>query len=263
MEEETFIATGYLNLLAAFSPSPGVLADVMMLTVVGGETTQERAQGFVSAFLEATDETDPDVLEKELIRPLITIGLSPDEVLTFLLKQDIDLEAALSAFPKEHEPSLRAILASMKEEGYDLDAQSADLITETTQYKIEGVLKALREEGFSASQALDCWQGDELDLSFAVLLEAGFDAASCLDALYKNETMIANAGDVVSAALAQKVPQEGIIAFLKRQDVDPEELDEQLRELEIPLERCTKLLHAYYEAKRAPSDSSAHPVTRK
>lgn len=215
-------ATEIIRLLVeGFSPSPGVLADVMMPTVVGGETPLDRARLFAAAFLEATEETDPDLLEKDIVKPLINSGLSAEQILDLLMEQDLELEVVLSAFPNNQGPSVRKIVAFMQRADLDLNWENTGVITDTTGYGIENVVQAMREEGLPAGKALECLGSDELGYSFAALFDAGYSAAVCLDALYEDETLSASAGDVVSEALDREISEDDIIAFLKRQRITP------------------------------------------
>ncbi len=97
-----------------------------------------------------------------------------------------------------------------------------------------------------AENAHDELSDDKLDEVFSSLSAAGFSHTEIIKGVIDSGIISRNSyAAVAQAALERKVPTGTIVAFLKDEGVDIDELDEEMRELEMETPTRIDLLHAY------------------
>jgi hypothetical protein len=248
------------------------IADIVMPLTKG--TTAERAAETFIAIKEAVEPKDDD---DELIQLPVHLGCSVGESAQ-ILYDNTDLLLG-SILRKLYLYAPRDITAKIAKE-LDID------LSETSEYEslrkdddglsfevVASILKACgkdtetiisaENEYQTFDEESDGFSVDEMEQIFSALSKAGFTNTEIMTGLSESGL----AGDNPLAAIIRGASDNGvamkdIIAFLKTEDPNADDLDDEMRELEFEVRTRVDILHAFLHTKvQSASEVEADPST--
>lgn len=191
-----------------------------------------------------------------LVTLLTDLGCSAEEVATLAYqKTSMDFGEVVVAAKITDQTALVASLAKK----LDADLSDQDPYAALRDGGVDFVKAAalLKACGKQVVEVLDTennfddsiLSADDLKRVVDDLLGAGFTQEEVLDGIYHAEfTDGQNSGAIVGALSDAKVPLDDIIRLILKEDVDPDDLDEELRDGDVDIRERVKILHAFFEA---------------
>ncbi len=221
------------------------LADVIM-PLVKGETVSARAEGALDIVKKVVEVDDDDFL------PLpARLGCSIEEAATIVYKNtDLCLGSVVRGLKLSGSPDIVARIASKLDVDLSNDDEYSGL-REDDEVEFEPAVLILRACGKDAGtiiateNAHEEFSDDRLDIIFSALSVAGFSNTEIMGGINEADIIAENSwAAIVRGALENKSSMEDVVSFLKREGVDPGELDDEMRELEFEISERVDVLHA-------------------
>lgn len=223
------------------------LGDIIM-PLVKGDTVAARADTTFEIVKDTLDVSDDD---EDLEQLPVHLGCSSEEAAAIVYRNtDLTLGVVLKALKLCGSPEVAARIAKEVEVDLSEDDEYGALREddENDFDVVAAILKACGEKAetiIAAENTHDEFGDDEFDEIFSSLSTAGFTNAEIMsgisDAGLTDDNMWAA---IVKAALERKVPMDEVVAFLKKEDIDSDGLDEEMRELEFEILTRVDVLHA-------------------
>ena len=231
------------------------LAD-LIIPIVKGDTVSARAE---ATFKVVKDTLDVDSDDDELIEVPAHLGCSSEDAAAIVYTNTDQLLGSVLVRMKLYaSPDIAAGLAKR----FDVDLSDDDeykALREDDAVEFDGAATILKACGKDAETIIAAENNnnefsiDEFAEIFPALSGAGFTNIEIMVGMSRAGFIDENAfASIVHEALERKVPMGDIVLFLKKEDVDPGDLDEELRELDLELITRVKVLYALLHAEEVP-----------
>ncbi len=239
------------------------LADAIM-PVVDGETELLRAERtfeIVKSALQIDDDNE------ELLQLPGHHGCSGDEAAAIVYNNtDLCLASVLKDLKLFASPDVAARIS--KNFGVDLsDEDEYKTLREDDGVEFGAAVLMLKACGkdaetiIAAEHAYEEFSGDQLDEVFSSLSVAGFTNEEIMIGIARADVIDDNSwAAIIRGALESKVPMEDIASVLHEEDLDPDDLDTEMRELEFEVLTRVDVLHAllHFKGKSAVQAEAAN-----
>ncbi|MGC9968233.1 MAG: hypothetical protein ABSC29_00680 [Minisyncoccia bacterium] len=233
------------------------LGDVIM-PLVEGETLAARAEVTFEVVLDVLDIDDED---EELLRLPVHLGCSAEEAAAIGYNgTDLDLASVLKKLGLCASPDVVAGIAKAldvdlsEDEEYAAMRKDGDVEFDAA----AAILKACGEDAatiIATENTYDEFSGDELEAIFSALSGAGFTNVEIMTGMNEADGVLGeNAlAAIIQGALKHGVPMEDVVSFLTKEEADPDDLDEEMSDLEIGIRTRVDVLHAFLHSKDTPA----------
>jgi cell division septation protein DedD len=217
-----------------------------------GETLAAKAELVFKAVKGALDDNDEaDDQEEALLKLPARLGCSPEEAAAIVYRNTgLNLGSVLGKLKLCSSPDVAARIA----ENLDVDLSDEDeykTLCEDGEIEFAAAAAILKACGKDAETVITAGNSDdefsdvELDVIFSALGTAGFTNAEIMAGISEAEIVGDNAlAVIIQSALEQKVPMEEIVSFLKKEDANSDDLDEEMRQSELEILTRVDVLHA-------------------
>jgi hypothetical protein len=222
------------------------LADIIM-PLVKNENVAARAKTTFDIVKDSLNDPDND----DLMDLPTHLGCSTKEAADILYKStDMRLGAILVGLELTDQPTVAADIAR------DIDVD----LSEDEEYKslrddddidfqiAAAILKACGKDAETVIVAENRYQefsNDQIDEIVPPLTEAGFANVEIMAGISASNIIGSNTfGTIVQGAIEADIPLEDIISFLKEEDVDLNDLDEEMRTSDVEILTRVDILHA-------------------
>ena len=232
------------------------LGDILM--PFGEGTVPERAEKVYSIVRDSLDLAGDD---DDLIALPVHLGCSKEEAAALVYqKSDLCLAAALS----EIDLWDTAAVARLEEEfGADLaDDNEYKTMREEKEFpEAAAILKACKKDPeaiIRAENEYDELSGsDSLGDIFIALASAGFSNGEIMEGVIAADVLDEDEyGTIVAEALHREISIGEIVSFLKDERLEPDSLDEELRNVDMDVTSRIDVMHAFLHAKEAEKEEA-------
>jgi hypothetical protein len=244
-EEIAAVLAGEANLDAA------ALANIIV-PFVKGETVAARAEETIKVVKEALSEYEED----DLLPIPANLGCSPEEAAAIIHRNtDWPLGTVLVKLKLYATPNIAAKIAAdadvdlSEEEEYNALRDGDDGAEFGA---AAAILKACGKDAetiLAAEDAYEEFDANTLDAIFPALSAAGFTNAEIMTGISESSILDENTySTIIQTALDGKVPAKDIVAFLRQANADPEDLDEEMRDVDFGIRLRIDILHTLLHA---------------
>ncbi|HVO28637.1 MAG TPA: hypothetical protein VMT81_01490, partial [Candidatus Paceibacterota bacterium] len=198
---------------------------------------------------------------EELIKLPVRFGCSTEEAAAIVYrKTDMTLGAVLRDLKLLNSPEVCARIAK----NLDVDLSDGDeynAMLEDDDVEFEHAAAILRACGKTAGDAVSAENMhekfssvDEVEDIFESLSKAGFTNEEIMSGICSSDIFNDNPyATIVQDAIEHKVPMAEIVAFLQKENIDPDGLDDEMREAEMGIQNRIDILHGLIHAEKRPT----------
>src|SRR3989344_3585122 len=223
------------------------------LEVFKKELQLRRAAGAptVTCLTQALDAagSESDIEYDEMIRVCREAAIPDDDIMVALYQVfNSNLKEVIDIWPDALEPEHIGQLAKLCQVDLGKDELYSSLREEGMGF--EDAVKMVRAAGGGALAALDCeadfssFDDDALSDVIKMMVGTGYTAKEVTEAVASGEVDLPyDAADIIEVALDPEFPGFDWGAYLDSQEPDPDQLDEDLRELDVEIKDRVAVLH--------------------
>ena len=193
--------------------------------------------------------SESDVEYDEMIRICREAAIPDDDIMVALYQVfNSNLKEVIDIWPDALEPEHIGQLAKLCQVDLGKDELYSSLREEGMDF--EDAVKMVRAAGGGALAALGCevdfssFDDDAFSDIIKMMVGAGYTAKEVMDAVASGEVDLPyDAADIIEVALDPEFPGFDWGAYLDSQEPDPDQLDEDLRELDVEIKDRVAVLH--------------------